>query len=186
MDRWAGSVASGALVSPASGPVASVSTLDPTKVILPSAKANIWIGTGDSDGGHREEPEEPELDWFLRMGSVYPRPGSVYLRPAGQISNTGRFEIADCSNPGNILRPGGYAKVRAALKVQKDALLVANAPVRRHKHLSAGSSGWRGQSKHPVGAAWRARSQPVDCEGRRKACERVVAEGDRKCDRAPK
>jgi membrane fusion protein (multidrug efflux system) len=44
--------------------------------------------------------------------------------------STGAIRIAGLfPNPGNILRPGGYGKVRAVIRVQQDALLVPQRAV---------------------------------------------------------
>ena len=44
--------------------------------------------------------------------------------------STGAIRIAGLfPNPGNILRPGGYGKVRTAVRVQHDALLVPQRAV---------------------------------------------------------
>jgi membrane fusion protein (multidrug efflux system) len=44
--------------------------------------------------------------------------------------STGAIRIAGLfPNPGNILRPGGYGKVRTAVRIQKDALLVPQRAV---------------------------------------------------------
>jgi membrane fusion protein (multidrug efflux system) len=44
--------------------------------------------------------------------------------------STGAIRIAGLfPNPGNILRPGGYGKVRAATQIQKDALLIPQRAV---------------------------------------------------------
>jgi len=43
---------------------------------------------------------------------------------------TGAIRIAGLfANPGNILRPGGYARVRGLIRTQKDALLVPQRAV---------------------------------------------------------
>jgi membrane fusion protein (multidrug efflux system) len=43
---------------------------------------------------------------------------------------TGAIRLAALfPNPGNVLRPGGYAKIRATVRVQKDALLVPQRAV---------------------------------------------------------
>ena len=46
------------------------------------------------------------------------------MRVPAQFGSPGCFPI-----PGNILRPGGYAKVRAVIRLQHDALLVPQRAV---------------------------------------------------------
>jgi membrane fusion protein (multidrug efflux system) len=44
--------------------------------------------------------------------------------------NTGAIQLAALfANPGNVLRPGQYGKVRAVIRVQRKALLVPQAAV---------------------------------------------------------
>jgi len=122
----------GALVSPASGPVASVSTLDPIKVYFTVSESEYldWNRRFPTEATREEARKNLKLELVLADGSVYPRPGSVYFADRQVNINTGAIRIAGLfPNPGNILRPGGYAKVRAAVKVQKDALLVPQRAV---------------------------------------------------------
>ncbi|HEY4049240.1 MAG TPA: efflux RND transporter periplasmic adaptor subunit, partial [Acidobacteriaceae bacterium] len=44
--------------------------------------------------------------------------------------NTGAIQLAALfANPGNVLRPGQYGKVRAVIRVQQNALLIPQAAV---------------------------------------------------------
>ena len=44
--------------------------------------------------------------------------------------NTGTIQLAALfANPGNVLRPGQYGKVRAVMRVQQNALLIPQAAV---------------------------------------------------------
>ena len=63
-------------------------------------------------------------------GSTYAHEGTFYFADRQVNESTGAIRIAGLfPNPGNILRPGGYAKVRAAIRVQQDALLVPQRAV---------------------------------------------------------
>jgi len=122
----------GALVSPSSGAVTSVSTVDPIKVYFTVSESEYldW---------HRRYPTEKELvaaDKGLRLqliladGSTYSREGTFYFADRQVNQGTGAIRIAGLfPNPGNILRPGGYGRVRTAVRVQKDALLVPQRAV---------------------------------------------------------
>src|SRR6202030_4249074 len=58
------------------------------------------------------------------------RDGTFYLADRQVNQSTGAMRIAGLfPNPGNILRPGGYGRVRTAVRVQKDALLVPQRAV---------------------------------------------------------
>ena len=103
----------------------TVSQVDPIKVqfniseveYLQSAQGNRWVEVGES--------AEPTLQVILADGSVYSRRGVVIVINRQVDQRTGTIAIqGSVPNPGNVLRPGQYAKVRAAIKTRKNALLV--------------------------------------------------------------
>ncbi|HXH66367.1 MAG TPA: efflux RND transporter periplasmic adaptor subunit, partial [Candidatus Limnocylindrales bacterium] len=58
------------------------------------------------------------------------QPGTFYFADRQVDVGTGAIRIAGLfPNPGNILRPGGYGKVRAVVRLQKDALVVPQRAV---------------------------------------------------------
>src|SRR4029077_5963335 len=84
-------------------------------------------------------------------------------------------------NPGNILRPGGYGKVRTAVRVQKDALLV---PQRAVSELQGGYQvavvdGENKVSIRTVKVGDRVGTEWIVAEGLKQG-ERVVVEGVQK------
>jgi RND family efflux transporter MFP subunit len=174
----------GALVSPSSGPVTSVSTVDPIK-------AYFTVSEKEYLDFHRWYPTESTVDaarknlhfeLILADGSTYPREGTWYFTDRQVDVNTGAIRLAALfPNPGNILRPGGYGRVRTAVRVQKDALLV---PQRAVSELQGGYqvAVVDGENKvsirtvkvgDPIGKDW------IVLEGL-KPGERVVAEGVQK------
>jgi RND family efflux transporter MFP subunit len=68
---------------------------------------------------------------YLRIaGKIRPRNGSILFADRQVDQQTGTIRIAGAfANPGNILRPGQYAKVRAVTEVLKGALLVPQRAV---------------------------------------------------------
>ena len=63
-------------------------------------------------------------------GTTYPREGTFSFADRSVDVGTGAIRIAALfPNPGNILRPGGYARVRATVRTEKDALLVPQRAV---------------------------------------------------------
>jgi membrane fusion protein (multidrug efflux system) len=61
---------------------------------------------------------------------MYPREGKFYFADRQVDQTTGAIRIAGLfPNPNNILRPGGYAKVRAVIRTQPGALLVPQRAV---------------------------------------------------------
>src|SRR5713101_8328343 len=122
----------GALVNPNSGPVTSVSTVDPIKVYFTVSEREYldWNKRFPTETSRLAANKRVRLELILADGSTYPHDGTFYFadRPVNQ--STGAIRIAGLfPNPGNILRPGGYGKVRTAVRVQKDALLVPQRAV---------------------------------------------------------
>jgi len=62
---------------------------------------------------------------ILGDGTVYPQRGQVLVVGREVDTRTGTIAVrATFPNPGNLLRPGQYAKLRAVTQDLKDALLV--------------------------------------------------------------
>jgi membrane fusion protein (multidrug efflux system) len=70
------------------------------------------------------------LQLILADGSTYAHEGTFYFADRQVNVTTGAIRIAGLfPNPANILRPGGYGKVRAVIRLQHDALLVPQRAV---------------------------------------------------------
>jgi membrane fusion protein (multidrug efflux system) len=70
------------------------------------------------------------LQLILANGSTYGRSGSILFADRQVDQQTGTIRIAGAfANPGNILRPGQYAKVRAVTQILKGALLIPQRAV---------------------------------------------------------
>jgi len=122
----------GALVNPSSGPVTTVSTVDPIKVYFTVSEAdyldfNRRFPTKEArEAQFKREP----LELILADGRTYERPGTIYFADREVNQSTGSIRIAGLfPNPGNILRPGGYGKVRASSRMHQGALLVPQRAV---------------------------------------------------------
>jgi membrane fusion protein (multidrug efflux system) len=75
-------------------------------------------------------PRHLELELVLADGSVYPRRGRLDILDRQVDLKTGTVMARGIfPNPGNALRPGQYAKVRAVTEVKKNALLVPQRAV---------------------------------------------------------
>jgi len=122
----------GALVSPATGPVTSVSTLDPIKVYFTVGEPQYlaFRKRFPTEESTRADEKRLRLELVLADGSTYPHLGSFNFADRQVDVNTGTIRIAALfPNPNNILRPGGYAKVRVFVDVQHNALLVPQRAV---------------------------------------------------------
>ncbi|MGB7465045.1 MAG: efflux RND transporter periplasmic adaptor subunit, partial [Candidatus Acidiferrum sp.] len=70
------------------------------------------------------------LELILADGSTYPHEGSFYFADRQVNEGTGAIRLAGLfPNPANILRPGGYGKVRAVIRLQQGALVVPQRAV---------------------------------------------------------
>jgi len=122
----------GALVSPSSVPVTSVSTLDPVKVYFTVSEPQYleWRRRFPTEPSRQEADKNLRLELILADGSTYPRTGTFYFADRQVNEGTGAIRVAGLfANPGNILRPGGYARVRAVIRVEHGGLLVPQRAV---------------------------------------------------------
>ncbi len=120
----------GDLVGPATGNLTEVSTLDPIKAYITVTEqyyldhlAAFASGSGTEGGGM-------ELDLILANGAVYPQKGKFYFLDRQVEPNTGAVTVAVLfPNPGNVLRPGQYARIRARTEMRKGVALVPERAV---------------------------------------------------------
>lgn len=122
----------GALVSSATGPVTSVSTVDPIKVYFTVGEPQYlaFRKRFPTEASTRADQKTLRIELVLGDGSTYPHLGSFEFADRQVNESTGTIRIAALfPNPNNILRPGGYAKVRVFVDVQHDALLVPQRAV---------------------------------------------------------
>ena len=70
------------------------------------------------------------LQLTLGDGSIFPHPGHVIVIGREVDSRTGTIQIrAEFPNPGNLLRPGQYARIRAVTENLTNALLIPQRSV---------------------------------------------------------
>ncbi len=70
------------------------------------------------------------LELMLGDGTVYPRPGKVLFVNREVDSRTGTIQVrGEFPNPGNVLRPGQYARIRVVTEFRKGALLIPQQAV---------------------------------------------------------
>ena len=122
----------GALVNPASGPMTTVSTLDPIKVYFTASEQEFLDFTRRFPTAEQRQAHTRELDLELILadGSVYAERGKFDFADRQVDVRTGAIRLAGLfPNHGNSLRPGQYGRVRTAIQVQKGALLVPQQAV---------------------------------------------------------
>lgn len=114
----------GDLVGPGTGPLTEVSTLNPMKVYF-SISEDTYLSLARKHPGTAGFPKDVPLQLILADGSVYPQAGTFYAADRQINPGTGTLEIAALfPNPGNLLRPGEYGRVRAQVQTIPGALLV--------------------------------------------------------------
>jgi membrane fusion protein (multidrug efflux system) len=118
----------GNLVSPTTV-LAIVSQCDPIRVVYPLSEQE-YLRLQERIRQDPAAQRDESLELILADGSVYPRRGRVLFEDRQVDVKTGTIStVAVFPNPGNLLRPGQYAKVRAVTEVVKGALLVPQRAV---------------------------------------------------------
>ncbi|MEW6658982.1 MAG: efflux RND transporter periplasmic adaptor subunit [Thermodesulfobacteriota bacterium] len=121
----------GDLVGNAGGPeLTTVSTVDPIKVYIPISEQEYMHFTRTAEAKWNSDREGPSLELVLADGRVFPHKGKVYFADRQVDERTGTIKVATLfPNPGNLLRPGQFAKIKALIETQKGALLVPQRAV---------------------------------------------------------
>ena len=122
----------GDLVSPTSGPLTTISQIDPIKAVVTAGEGPFT----DFVSRHPDPTERAayirslEFDLILGSGTVYPHKGKFYALDRNLDPKTGsiRYEVT-FPNPGNNLRPGQFGKVRFVADTKKNALIVPQEAV---------------------------------------------------------
>jgi len=112
----------------------TVSQVDPIKVYFnPSEQEYLaWVNKNGpvEKSLATQNLEAGRLELVLSDGSTFPHRGKPFLVGREVDVKTGTIQLAGAfPNPGNLLRPGQYAKVRVATDVKKGAILVPQRAV---------------------------------------------------------
>jgi membrane fusion protein (multidrug efflux system) len=174
----------GALVNLSSGPVTSVSTVDPIKVYFTVGEPQYlaWRKRFPTETTRQAADKSLRLELILADGSTYAHEGTFYFADRQVNEGTGAIRLAGLfPNPQNVLRPGGYGKVRAAVRLQRDALLVPQRAVSELQggYQVAAVDEANKVSIRPVKVGDRVGNQWIIADGL-KPGERVIAEGVQK------
>jgi len=174
----------GALVNPASGPVTTVSTVNPIKVYFTASEQEYldFHRRYSTQASLDAERKQLRLELILADGTVYGQPGSFYFADRQVNQGTGAIRIAGLfPNPGNLLRPGQYGRIRTSTRTKPGALLI---PQRAVTELQGNYQVAVVDSENKIGIR---NVKPSDRVGNQwiiddglKPGERVVAEGVQK------
>jgi membrane fusion protein (multidrug efflux system) len=121
----------GNLVGP-NDELTSMSTVDPIRVYFPiSEQEYLGVASRFQNAYQTKfQDQEPRLELILADGSQYPHKGKYFLMDRQVDVTTGTIRVAGLfPNPGNLLRPGQYAKVRAVTRTIQGALLIPQRAV---------------------------------------------------------
>src|SRR5207249_572957 len=110
-------------------PLTTVSQVDPIYAEVPISEQRALARFRQWQGNPREI-QNLELELILADGSVYPRRGRALALDRQVDVTTGTVLARGVfPNPGNVLRPGQYAKVRAVVETRKSALMIPQRAV---------------------------------------------------------
>ena len=121
----------GDLVGPTSL-LTTVSTVDPIKVYFPVSERGYLDYMKENPDAAKRAAQEKQLglQLILADGSLYPHKGTFSFADREVDVKTGTLRLQGLfPNPGNILRPGQFARVRAITTTRKGALLVPQRAV---------------------------------------------------------
>jgi membrane fusion protein (multidrug efflux system) len=122
----------GNLIGPTSM-LTSVSQVDPIKAFFPINEHEYLLAQKKSNpipGKHTINFFGTSVRLILSDGSVYPQTGKILLADRQVDANTGTIRIvAAFPNPGNVLRPGQYGRVRVETELKTGALLLPQSAV---------------------------------------------------------
>ncbi|HEX4153977.1 MAG TPA: efflux RND transporter periplasmic adaptor subunit [Acidobacteriaceae bacterium] len=122
----------GNLVSPQSV-LTSVSQLDPIKVyfsISDDEYLELTHRAEQAGGDLLHNSGNLALSLTLADGTIFPHTGRIIFVDRQMNQQTGAIRIAaEFPNPGNVLRPGQFARVKAQTQVLHNALLVPQSAV---------------------------------------------------------
>ncbi len=122
----------GDLVGPNSGTLTTVSTVDPIKVYFTASEQAYlnFVRRNPTIAERRAAQKRLELELILADGATYPHKGQFFVADREVNVQTGAIRLAGLfPNPGTVLRPGQYGRVRAVTSHTEGALLVPQRAV---------------------------------------------------------
>jgi membrane fusion protein (multidrug efflux system) len=123
----------GDLVGPSTGPLTTVSQIDPIKAVVTAGEGPLTDFVSRHPDADERQRYIKSLDFelILSNGDVYPHKGKFYALDHRSLDvKTGsiRYEVT-FPNAGNILQPGQFGKVRFVADIKKGAMVVPQEAV---------------------------------------------------------
>ena len=122
----------GDLITPGNVELTTVSTVDPIKAYFTVSEQEYLRYRAEHPNAPegRKGGESQEFELILANGSVHPKKGKFFASDVSVNANTGALRLcAIFDNPGNILRPGQYGRVRSVMRIVKDAIVIPQRAV---------------------------------------------------------
>jgi RND family efflux transporter MFP subunit len=122
----------GDLVGPSTGPLTTMSQIDPIKAIVTAGEGPFTDFVSRHPDQKERETYIKSLDFQLILGNgeLYPKKGTFYALDRSLDTKTGSIRYyVTFPNPGNILRPGQFGKVRFVADMKKGAMVVPQEAV---------------------------------------------------------
>jgi membrane fusion protein (multidrug efflux system) len=110
----------------------SVSQVDPIKVYFPISEQEYLRLTGKAKGSvdMLSTANSVPLQLTLANGEVYPQSGKIIFTNRQVDPQTGTIQVVGSfRNPGNILRPGQFGRIRALIGNSNNAVLIPQRAV---------------------------------------------------------
>src|SRR5580704_7009406 len=122
----------GDLVGPTTGPLTTMSQIDPIKAIVTAGEGPFTDFVSRHPDATERQAYIKSLDFELILGNgeVYPRKGKFYALDRNLDVKTGSIRYyVTFPNPGNILRPGQFGNVRFVADMKKGAMVIPQEAV---------------------------------------------------------
>jgi len=122
----------GDLVGPSTGPLTTMSQIDPIKAVVTAGEGPFtdFVSRHPDATERNQYIKSLDFELILSSGDVYPKKGKFYALDRSLDVKTGsiRYEVT-FPNPGNILRPGQFGKVRFVADMKKGAMVIPQEAV---------------------------------------------------------
>jgi RND family efflux transporter MFP subunit len=122
----------GDLVGPSTGPLTTMSQIDPIKAVVTAGEGPFTDFVSRHPDATERNSYIKSLDFNLILGNgeLYQHKGKFYALDRNLDTKTGSIRYyVTFPNPGNILRPGQFGKVRFVADIKKGAMVIPQEAV---------------------------------------------------------
>ena len=122
----------GDLVGPSTGPLTTMSQIDPIKAVVTAGEGPFtdFVSRHPDPTERNAYIKSLDFELILGNGEMYPQKGKFYALDRNLDTKTGSIRYyVTFPNPGNILRPGQFGKVRFVADMKKGAIVIPQEAV---------------------------------------------------------